>query len=88
MASHVFPLFLSRFSSKDLPEKFGIGSVKIELFGDDSKNTLTFNNDAKILGNSVLAKPKAESFRGKPTRFYYALTKRGKKIIHTKQRQS
>lgn len=41
------------------------------------------------LENSLLiAKTKAESFRGKPTRFYYTLTKRGKKIIHTKQRQS
>ena len=59
MASNVFPLFLSHFSSKDLPEKFAVGSVRIELFGDDSKNTLTFNNDAKILGNFVLAKPKA-----------------------------
>ena len=59
MASHVFPLFLNRFSSKDLPEKFVISSVRIELFADASKNTITFNKDAKILGKFVLAKPKA-----------------------------
>lgn len=59
MASHVFPLFLSHFSSKNLPEKFHIDSVRIELFADSSKNTFTFNQDAKILGNFVLAEPKA-----------------------------
>ena len=59
MASHVFPLFLNRFSSKDLPEKFVISSVRIELFADASKNTITFNKDANILGKFVLAKPKA-----------------------------
>ncbi len=58
MASHVFPLFLDHFSSKDLPEKFYISSVRIELFADDSKNTFTFNKYTKILGSFILAKPK------------------------------
>ena len=59
MATYVFPLFINHFSSKDLPAKFVITSVRIELFADNSKNAFTFNKDAKILGNFVLAKPKS-----------------------------
>jgi len=65
LATHIFPLFLRHFSSKELPEKFDIGSVRIELFADQSKNTITFNKDAKIFGNFVLAKPK-ELKKGDP----------------------
>lgn len=65
MATHIFPLFLHHFSSKELPEKFAISSVRIELFADQSKNTITFNKDAKIFGNFVLAKPK-ELKKGDP----------------------
>ena len=48
MANIIYPLFISQFSLKNLPENFFIHSVKIELFNDESKNTISFNQYAKI----------------------------------------
>lgn len=47
MSEWIFPRLLKHFSNK-LPEKFVLQTVRIELFGNESENTIYFNKEAKI----------------------------------------
>ena len=57
LATSVFPLFGRLFPSKILPGDFAFRSARLDLFGDESKNTLSFNADAGIYGTYILANP-------------------------------
>ena len=48
IADVAFPIVIESFSGKKIPNKFFLGSLYVEMFGDETKNKILINNDAEI----------------------------------------
>ena len=54
VANSILPIFIRDFSTKKYPENFFIRSIRVDMFNDKSKNTISFNKDAKIFATLKL----------------------------------
>ena len=48
VANSILPIFIRNFSTKKFPKNFSIQSIRVDMFNDKSKNTISFNKDTKI----------------------------------------